>query len=278
MKVSSVSCLLCSLVAVQQPHGSFGFQALQARSCKQVVRTTRALSVSNINGDEFLNNQLPSTGVHHTSRRSVVQRVIVVASVLAGAASSPHRAVATTTNRACTDIESCRELGEQKVQKDLQENPRVKLDSGVRYKVLQPGTGVDESVVREGSTVDLIYSVNKPGIGYMYSQGLGYEKIDIGDGKIQSDLGIDSLRVKMGRKDVPEGIEQALLGMKRGERRRVELPASVGFETSDWKPVPTTKRGEAALSAYRNIVEGRGPNQPPFPAATIWDVEVLRIR
>jgi FKBP-type peptidyl-prolyl cis-trans isomerase len=214
---------------------------------------------------------------HHIfkSRRSMLQRTITGIAVATGLL-LPKRAGAAPT-RKCTDIESCRELGEQKVEKDLKENPRVKLDNGVRYKVLRPGT--DDAVVKDGSTVDIIYSVSKPGEGYMFSQGFGFEKIDaMGDGKMQSDLGMDSLRIKVGAKDVPICIESALVGMKRGERRRVELPASVGFATSDWKPEPRTNRGKAALDNYRSIVEGRGTNQPPFPAATFWDVEVLRIR
>ena len=91
---------------------------------------------------------------------------------------------------------------------------------------------------------------------------------------MQSDEGIDSLRVKIGNRDVPVGIEEALVGMKRGERRRVELPPSkVGFESSDWKPVPTTDRGKQALASYRNVVTDNG-----MPAVTIWEVEVQRIR
>ena len=208
------------------------------------------------------------------TRRSVLQRTVTSIAVATGLL-LPKRAGAAT--RKCTDIETCREIGEQKVEKDLKENPRVTLDNGVRYKVLRPGT--DAAVVKDGSTVDIIYSVSKPGEGYMFSQGFGFEKINaMGDGKMQSDLGMDSLRIKVGAKDVPVGIESALIGMKRGERRRVELPASVGFATSNWKPEPRTNRGKAALDNYQSIVEGRGTNQPPFPAATFWDVEVLRIR
>ena len=112
----------------------------------------------------------------------------------------------------------------------------------------------------------------------MYSRGFGFEKIDV-DGKKQSDLGLDSLRVKIGseRRDVPLGIEQAIAGMKRGERRRIELPPNVGFETSEWRPEPVTRRGKASIASYKRILEG-GPNQPAFPAVTYWDVEVLRIK
>lgn len=176
----------------------------------------------------------------------------------------------------CTDIESCREIGERKVEKDLVDNPVTTLQSGSRYKVLQPGTG--DASVDANSSLDLIFSISTLSGGYMYSQGFGYEKIDAGNGKTMSDAGSDSVRVKIGERNVPIGIEDALLGMKKGERRRVEVPPSVGFITSNWKPEPTSKRGKAGVTGYKRILEGNGPNQPAFPAATIWDVEVLRIR
>lgn len=112
----------------------------------------------------------------------------------------------------------------------------------------------------------------------MFSQGFGYERIDAGNGKMVSDAGIDSIRNKMGEGNVPLGIEYALLGMKKGERRRVELPAEVGFKTSNWQPEPLTGRGKSSMMAYKRILERYGTTQPGFPAETIWDIEVLRIR
>ena len=38
----------------------------------------------------------------------------------------------------CTDIETCREEGERKIEADLKLNPITKLSDGVRYRVLQP--------------------------------------------------------------------------------------------------------------------------------------------
>ena len=65
--------------------------------------------------------------------------------------------------------------------------------------------------------------------------------------------------------------------MGRGERRRVELPPDVGFGTSNWMPEPTTRRGKAQIEQYKRKLTGFG-SQPPFPAETVWDVEVLQIR
>jgi len=175
----------------------------------------------------------------------------------------------------CTDIESCREIGERKIEKDRIENPITKLTNGVQYKILQ--TGLGESIVSESSSVELIFSVSTLSGGYMYSRGFGFEKIDIGNGKLVKDSGLDSIVIKMGQQNVPIGIEKTLVGMKKGERRRVELPPNQGLITSNWQPEPTTRRGKAGLEGYKRMVEGTA-GTPAFPAATIWDIEVLRIK
>ena len=60
----------------------------------------------------------------------------------------------------CTDIESCREEGERKIEADLKLNPIIKLSGGVRYRVLQPSTPLSGPKVKDGSTIDLIYSIS----------------------------------------------------------------------------------------------------------------------
>lgn len=178
----------------------------------------------------------------------------------------------------CTDIDSCRDIGDQRIAQDLAENPVVRLDSGVRYKVLQPG--VEGKEVKEGSSVDVIFTISRAGGQYMYSQGFGYETTDTGiGGGSQKDLGLDFLRVdSVGTHTaVPTGIEQVLIGMRKGERRRVELPPEVGFETSNWNPAPKTKSGKQSIMVYQRILNGFG-SQPPFPAPLIWEIEVTRIR
>jgi hypothetical protein len=177
----------------------------------------------------------------------------------------------------CTDIESCREVGEQKVQQDLQDNPVTRLPNGVRYKKLKAGVGSER--VEEDDVVDIIYSISRANGSYMYSVGFGYNKVDgMISGMASSDEGIESYRVVLGRKELPVGVESALIGSKKGERRRIEVPPAVGFETSNWKPEPTTRRGKAQIADYQSILKGRGTAQPPFAAPLIWDVEVLGFR
>lgn len=175
----------------------------------------------------------------------------------------------------CTDIETCREEGERKIEADLKLNPITKLSDGVRYRVLQ-SSAPNGAKVKDGSSVDLIYSISTASGQYMYSQGFGFEKVSFG-GKQTSDLGLDSLRVVVGKHNIPVGIESALIGMGRGERRRVELPPGVGFETSNWEPSPKFRRGKTQIELYKRKLSGFA-SQPAFPAETVWDVEVLGIR
>ena len=172
----------------------------------------------------------------------------------------------------CADIESCREIGEAKVAADEAANPVIKLSDGVRYKRVKEGSG---ATVSGSDVVDVAYSISTAGGSYMYSRGFGFEK----DSDGVNDAG-DFLRVKLGNQDVPKGIELALRGMKEGEKRRVELPPGpvTGFETSEWKPAPTTRRGKAQIAAYKNLINGNGSSQPPFPAVTVWDIECRRVR
>lgn len=186
---------------------------------------------------------------------------------LAAAAALPAAAVAK-----CADIESCREIGDRKIEETALLNPTTKLEGGVRYKVLKPGAGVE--TVGPDATIDIIFSISQAAGAYMYSTGFGFEKT--ADGRTTDEL--ESYRVQLGALDVPLGIERALVGMQRGERRRVLLPPAVGFVTSEWRPAPTTRRGKATVVGYRRVLDGRGSAQPPFPAETVWDIELVRIR
>jgi hypothetical protein len=218
-------------------------------------------------------------------RRGFLRWASIVGAACGGVGLSPFGAlarnpdsIAVVDKRRCTDIESCREIGDQKVEQDLKDNPIIQLENGVRFKRLKPGVGSGR--VTNGDSVDIIFSISRANGAYMYSKGFGFEKVQrgVGDFGLRSDEGLESYRVQLGKsinRDVPFGIELALIGMRKGERRRIEVPPSVGFETSDWRPEPTSRRGKAQIVDYRNIVNGRGPAQPAFPASTIWDVEVL---
>lgn len=179
----------------------------------------------------------------------------------------------------CTNIDTCREIGEIRDEEIQKETPIVRLGQGLQYKVVNPGVGTETVPdIGTGAKVSIAYSISQ-GIGrYMYSRGFGYNKLDLGNGQVVPDIGsVDSFVVTLGGKDVPIGIQKALVGMKRGEKRVIECPASLGFETSNWNPQPTTFSGRQQIKDYQARLFGRGDTQPPFPAETIWTVEVLRI-
>jgi len=178
-------------------------------------------------------------------------------------------------NAKCTDIESCREIGERKDAENLANNPITKLGNGLQYRTLAVGTS--NEVIKKDSTIQIIFSISQGNGSYMYSRGFGFNKIDAGNGRKVNDYGLDTLSVEMGSTAIPVGIQTALLGAKRGERRRIECPAKLGFETSNWEPKPATFRGERQMIDYRNTLSGRGGGLP-FPAPTVWDVEVVSIR
>ena len=66
---------------------------------------------------------------------------------------------AEVTYAKCTDIETCREEGERKIEADLKLNPIIKLSDGVRYRVLQT-SALSGAKVKDGSSIDLIYSIS----------------------------------------------------------------------------------------------------------------------
>ena len=237
--------------------------------------TTAFLSFSSKNHEQLTPLCAKSSNSVDSERRFVLTQAGVAGAMILSSFPSLASAAA-TSGKKCTDIETCREIGDQRIEQDLKENPVTRLDSGVRFKTVQPGVGSE--TVKEGASIDMIYSISRAGGQYMYSQGFGYEMIDLGDGKLQKDLGLDFLRVtSVGGHSIPIGIEQALVGMKKGERRRVEVPPSVGFDTSNWEPSPQSRAGKQSIVAYQRILKGFG-SQPPFPAPLVWDIEVTRIR
>lgn len=270
MMAAAVSCLTTQTLCFAPSHAR----------CTRRFPVAVALSEHRQNGFDATKIDLPSTVASTSSSPALLRRRNVLKKAASGVAALSSIFLAQSPLPAqakCTDIESCREEGERRVEADLKLNPIVKLPDGVRYRAIRPPTSSsDTKTVNEGSNIDLAYSISTASGQYMYSKGFGFEKVEFA-GRQESDLGLDSMRVLIGKHNVPVGIEYALVGMKRGERRRVELPPDVGFETSNWSPEPTTRRGKAQIEGYKRKLAGFG-SQPPFPAETVWDIEVLQIR
>lgn len=170
--------------------------------------------------DDDRNSIVPSSSRRNLLDKSASLFSGGVSTIAATTIASIVTSVPSPAYAKCTDIESCREEGERKIEADLKLNPIVRLSDGVRYRVLQTAASSSTEKVREGSKIDLIYSISTASGQYMYSKGFGFEKVDFG-GRQESDLGLDSMRVVVGKHEVPVGIEYALVGMAKGERRRV---------------------------------------------------------
>jgi len=149
---------------------------------RQIIASSRSTSHDEVDVDD----DIPSSDDDITSRRDILQKLLTTIPLLSSPFSIPSIAYAK-----CTDIESCREEGERKVEADLKLNPIVKLSDGVRYRVLSSPPLSTDKKVEDGSNIDLAYSISTASGQYMYSKGFGFEKVDFG-GRQVSDKGLDS--------------------------------------------------------------------------------------
>ena len=92
---------------------------------------------------------LCASAVATTSALRLVSRRAAVCAATSAAITLPTQVLAK-----CTDIESCREVGEAKVAADMAANPVTNLGNGVRYKRVKEGAG---ATVSGGDVVDVAY-------------------------------------------------------------------------------------------------------------------------
>lgn len=174
---------------------------------------------------------------------------------------------ATTEGVRCRDIETCREVGDLRAEEaERRAGPTVSLAGGVKYREMEPGKG---PVLAEGDSADITFQVLQSASGYfMY----GVPNREPGSRDLS-----ETYRVTLGNRDVPSGVELALLGASKGTRRRVQLPRASGFESSDWKPEPTTFAGQQRIKRFQNILYGNGL-QPGYDAQILFEFEVVRVK
>jgi peptidylprolyl isomerase len=115
------------------------------------------------------------------------------------------------------------------------QGPEVVLPSGVRYVDLKPGTG-DEA--REGKILEVHY------IG----------RLEDGSKFDSTQDCTQPLTLRLGAGDVIKGLDEGLVGMKVGGKRRLTIPPELGFGK-----------------------EGAGERIPPNSTLT-YEVELLAVR
>ena len=195
------------------------------------------------------------------TRRWALEQVVLVP-VTAASAILP----ATAVSGKCADIESCREEGERKmVEIDKAQGPVVTVEPGIRYRELKRGEG---PVLRDGDTADIRFQV---------LQGNGYFMYSIPNREPGSTDLAETYRVTIGNRDVPEGVEKAMIGASRGSVRRVELPPKKGFGTSEWRPEPTGYAGIQRMKRYRAVLSGNGL-QPGYDAVLLFEFDIVKVR
>jgi hypothetical protein len=113
---------------------------------------------------------------------------------------------------------------------DTKEVPFIDLPSGVTYREYREGKG--SRTVQAGSEVtvemtirckSLITGADPGGVKYFSTQ---------------QDLPEGSLTWVIGSGQLPTGLEDAMIGMKRGSIRRIELPSVQVFAARDKKQLP----------------------------------------
>ena len=113
---------------------------------------------------------------------------------------------------------------------------QVVLPSGVRYVDLKPGTGEE---AREGKILEVHYT------GWLKAGGAKFDS---------THDSTEPLTLRLGAGDVIKGLDEGLVGMRVGGKRRLIIPPELGFGR-----------------------EGGGERIPP-DATLVYEVELLTVR
>lgn len=130
-------------------------------------------------------------------------------------------------------------------------------ESGLQfYDFIQPEG--DKPVVQGNSTVTLHYTLGTTGARNGWRIDSTYER--------------EPFTFHMGRGDVILGLEEGLLGMKVGGKRRLLIPNNIGYHNAKDRPLPV---GFAEFQRFKNIYFN--PDRVYKPDV-VMDITVLRIR
>lgn len=133
----------------------------------------------------------------------------------------------------------------------------VTTDSGIRYyDFITPGA--EAAPVREGSRISVHYTLGTTGARNGW--------------KIDSSYDRDPLSFTVGKGEVVHGLDEGVLGMRAGGKRRVVIPSKLGYRTKDDRPVVM---GFAEYQRFKNIY--LNPDRPYKPDL-VMDVTVVKVR
>lgn len=188
----------------------------------------------------------------HASRRSLLQAALsaVVASVVAGAVggglTTPPPAAAAATGTRLADPASTERT----------------TASGVRLVDFSVGDGPP---VGTGDTVSIDYTTGSTAARYGW-------KIDSTEAGWAGGPGRPPLVFVVGAGQVIAGLDEAVVGMRAGGKRRAVIPPSVGYVGGRGEPVPP---GFEERQRWKNIYANTSRAYVPD---VIFDVQVVRVR
>lgn len=90
--------------------------------------------------------------------------------------------------------------------------------------------------------------------------------------RIETSVGREPLRFRVGDGAVVRGLDEGVVGMREGGRRRLLIPAALGYHGSKDRPVPV---GFAEYQRFKNIY--LNPDRPYLPDVVI-DVTMVRVQ
>jgi FKBP-type peptidyl-prolyl cis-trans isomerase len=96
----------------------------------------------------------------------------------------------------------------------------VTTESGLQYTVTQ--TSESTKVAKDGNVVNFMYTGRRASDGYEFD----------------SNIGGTPLRTVLGQGRMIPGIEEALIGMKEGEKRTATIPPDLAYADQDSEEIP----------------------------------------
>lgn len=112
----------------------------------------------------------------------------------------------------------------------------------------------NQSEVMKGDTVRIEYTLGSTGARNGWRIDTGELSFRVGDGV------------------VVKGLEEGVMGMKQGGRRRLLIPAELGYVSNQEQPIP---KGFAEFQRFKNLY--LNPDRPYKPDV-VFDVTLLKIR
>ncbi|KAG5176233.1 hypothetical protein JKP88DRAFT_336224 [Tribonema minus] len=207
----------------------------------------------------------PRCAIDGTSRRDLLKvATVALPGALAAVIADPRAAAAAQTSAgglASFESVSTQTPLSGKDQAPLGDVPFTTLPSGVKIKDYRSGSGAE---VKKGSRVWV------QATGRMLNLN-GVKFFSTKDNVVDPLVGPEPLVLTIGDGSTIPGLEEGILGMKKGGIRRIVVPAAQGYKVgTPFQPAPRSKIDQNALDS---VVKN-----PRRDSTTLWDVQVERVR